>query len=121
MILSVLHVYKGHGVCLILLDLPTALDTVDHSILLTFLRDYVRLDGSIINLFKAYLTGRTQCVSVEGVLSELNELVYGVPQGSILGPIKCCIYTIPFGAILRHYNIMYHIYADDTQWYCFLT
>ena len=88
---------KGHGVCLILLDLSAAFDTVDHSILLTFLREYVGLGGSVINLFESYVTGRTQCVSVEGVLGELNELVYGIPQGSVLGPIEFCIYSFtPF-------------------------
>ena len=57
-------------------------------------------------------------MSIKGVLSELSELAYGVPQGSVLGPIAFCIYTIPLGAILRHYKIQYHIYADDTQLYC---
>ena len=64
------------------------------------------------------MPGRTQCVSVAGVLSELSELMFGVPQGPVLGPIEFCIYTIPVGAIMRHYKIEYHIYADDTQLYC---
>ena len=64
-----------------------------------------------------YLSNRTQRVSVKGVLSELSELAFSVPQGSVLGPIAFCIYTIPLGSILRHYKIQYHIYADDTQLY----
>lgn len=109
---------KGLGVCLILLDLSAAFDTVDHSILLTFLEEHVGIGGEALGLLKSYLSGRTQCVSVNGVLSELSELAYGVPQGSVLGPIEFCMYTIPLGAILNHYKINYHIYADDTQIYC---
>ena len=109
---------KGYGVCLIMLDLSAAFDTVDHTILLTFLEEYVGLDGPALDIFKSYLSDRTQCVSINGVLSELSELMYGVPQGSVLGPIAFCIYTIPLGAILKHYEIDYHIYADDTQLYC---
>ena len=41
--------------------------------------------------------------------------MFGVSQGSILGPIEFCIYTIPLGAIIRQYKIDYHIYADDTH------
>jgi len=109
---------KGHGVCLILLDLSAAFDTVDHTILLTFLEEHIGLEGPPLNVFKSYLTHRTQCVSIKGVFSELNELMYGVPQGSVLGPLAFCIYTLPLGAILKHYEIDYHIYADDTQLYC---
>ena len=106
------------GVFLVLLDLSAAFDTVDHTILLDFLVHQIGLGGPVLNLFKSYLSGRTQCVWTEGVLSELCELAFGVPQGSVLGPLAFCIYTIPIGAIMRHYNISYHIYADDTQLYC---
>ena len=72
----------------------------------------------MLDFFKSYLADRTQCVSVKGVMSEMNRLIYGVPQGSVLGPIEFCIYTLPLSAILKHYKIDYHIYADDTQIYC---
>ena len=74
--------------------------------------------GSVLDLFRSYLSGRTQRVSVARVLSELSELMFGVPQCSVLGPVEFCIYTIPLGAIMRQYKIEYHIYADDTHLYC---
>ena len=92
---------------------------MDHTILCSFLEKHIGLGGHALNFFRSYLADRTQRVSVEGVLSEMSRLFYGVPQGSVLGPIEFCIFIhFPFRAILNYYKIDYHIYADDTQIYC---
>ena len=109
---------RQKGVFLILLDLSAAFDTVDHNILLSFLQNNIGIHGTALSLLRSYLSDRTQCVSINGVFSELNQLAFGVPQGSVLGPIIFCTYTLPVGAILRQHGLQYHIYADDTQVYC---
>ena len=108
---------KGNGKMLVLLDLSAAFDTIDHVILFDILVNYVGLRGKALDLIKSYFLDRTQRVQIDGVLCEFAKIVCGVPQGSVLGPLKFCLYMLPLSAILRFHKIGYHVYADDTQIY----
>ena len=102
-----------------LLDLSAAFDTIDHQIIFHILEHSLGITDSALALMKSYLDGRQQCVQIEGVISELAELACGVPQWSVMGQLELCIYMLPISSIMRHQDIDFHIYADDTQLYVY--
>ena len=65
----------------------------------------------------SYFCDRTQRVQNDGIMSDFTSLLCGVPLGSVLGPMKFGLYLIQLRAMLRHYNIGYHIYAGDSELY----
>ena len=100
-----------------LLDLSAAFDTIDHGILLNRLQTSFGMGGTVIDWFKSYLSGRQQWVKVEQFLSDVDVLNFGVPQGSVLGPVLYTMYTYPLSKIIERCNMNFHFYADDTQLY----
>ena len=107
---------------LTLLDLSATFDTIDHTILLDRLNVYYAISELALGWFKSYLSGRTHSVKVGSTLSHPAELHYGVPQGSVLGPILFSLYTNQISSIIHsHSSINYHFYDDDTQLYITLS
>ena len=109
---------SGRSVLLILLDLSSAFDTIDHEILINTLSTYYGITGSALHILASYVSDRDFMVDIQSHKSSLHALNFGVPQGSVLGPLLFTLYTKPLGLILSEIpGIRFHMFADDTQFW----
>ena len=112
----------GEPTALVLLDLLTAFDTIDHTTFLSCLVDWFGVGGSALKWFSSYLTERFQSVKLGSTLSHLQKLLFGVPQGSVLGPLLFSLYTSPLSPLIgKHKGVKFHFYANDSQLYVHLS
>ena len=106
---------RQQDVILVLLDLSAAFDTIDHDILLHRLHSRFGFSGSVLNWFRTYLHGRSQCVTIGDCTSDSSALECGVPKGSALGPLLFTLHIAPLEDLIRAHSLMF--YADDSQVY----
>ena len=104
-------------VLLEMLDLSAAFDTVDRKILLQRVANEFCIVGTAQQWISSYLDNRSFRVTVDGAHPEDILLQHGLLQGSVIGPLGFVFYTHTVGRIIRHHQLMYHIYADDIQIY----
>ena len=104
-------------VILVMLDLSSAFDTIEHEVLLTRLEHTFGITDKALAWLRSYLSERHQNVVVDSTMSADYVLQCGVPQGSVLGPVLYCMYTRPICDIVARHGMQYHCYADDIQIY----
>ena len=98
-------------------DLSKAFDMVNHTLLIDKLNSF-GITGIENKWFKSYLKNRTQCVSVNGTISDPNTILSGVPQESILGLLLFLLFINDMSDSIINPTV--DMYADDTL-ICFLS
>ena len=93
---------------LTLIDLSAAFDNIDHDILLNRMKHSFGIHDKALLFFESYPKQREQVVSVCGCESDTSLLLYGVPQGSVLGPILVILYTQPLSDAIHHHSVPHH-------------
>ena len=101
------------GLCL--LDLSATLDTNDHSILLQRLKSWFGINNTVLSWIQSYISSRSFTVNINNIKSSPFQLLYGVPQGSVLGHLLFILYTTPLSHIISRSSVNHKLYADDTQ------
>ena len=108
---------RNDSTFLIFLDLSSAFDLVDHSLLLKRMQEHFYVTETVYHWFLSYLTGRNFSVKINCSISNGMIVLYGVPQGSILGPILFLLYISEIESIAKLYGLKIHMFADDMQLY----
>ena len=106
---------KNSGTILILLDLSAAFDTVDIDKLLSMLDHELGIRGTALKWFKSFLVGRKQRVRLNNILSDFLDVLFGVPQGSVLGPVLFNLYTRGLFTLIKNAGFGTSGYADDSN------
>jgi len=108
---------RGEVVPLVLLDISSAFDTVDHDCLTSILGDRFSVAGVALSWFQSYLSGRKQTFMSGDHRSGRFTVCCNVPQGSVLGPIEFISYTEDVVELFDRHGPSHHLFADDKQLY----
>jgi len=100
-----------------LLDLSAAFDCVDNALLLQRLQHTFGLSGTVLCWLTSFVTGRSQQVAYGGQLSPTQSVLFGVPQGSVLGLLRFVLYTADLSRVAANHGFTLPQYTDYCQVY----
>ena len=102
-------------VLMLFIDLSAAFDTIDIDKLLDILSEDIGIAGVALKWFRSFLTGRTQKVRINNEFSKILEVLFGAPQGSVLGPPLFNIYVRGLPKVFQECFFRATSFADDTN------
>ena len=98
----------------VLTDLSKAFDCILHDLLIAKLAAYGLSEEALMYIL-SYLSNRKQCVRINDTYSEFENIIMGVPQGSILGPLLFSLYLFFFiliASMTTHYLLLLKMYQN---------
>ena len=104
---------EGGQVDIIFLDFSKAFDCVPHNLLLLKLKYYFGFDDALLKWFGDYLSARAQCVLINNVYSDFSDVISGVPQGSIIGPMLFLMFINDISNVISSSKAA--LFADDCK------
>ena len=96
-------------------DLSAAFDTLDINLLLTILQVEIGVDDSALAWIQSFLSNRMQTVRIEDAFSDSLSVLFGVPQGSVLGPFLFTVYVRSQQEVFRNCRFKSSSFADDSN------
>ena len=94
---------------LLLMALSASFDTIDLQILLSRLETVFGIRSTALQWFRSYLLDRNQCVVVNNSASSSSAVMFGVPQGLVLGPVLFVLYTTPLSDIIANHSVNHQL------------
>ena len=109
---NILQALEENNIDVVYLDFAKAFDKVDHKILMKKVKQF-GIKGKLYNWLESFITNRYQQVMVDGKLSRKEQVISGVPQGTVLGPLMFLLYINDLESEMQHSVL--RVFADDSK------